>query len=100
MACDAGSTLNRNLLVGLHPLHEVHGRQVLNACWPAPAIITWTFKIVVHEEDQYTVIFRQYYADYLFIALKQTEARPLSSGTPINVLFSIVENNYHNHGAI
>ena len=49
------------------------GRQVLNACWPAPAmvvkgihvedifelvslvlssIISWTFRILAHEEDQ------------------------------------------------
>ena len=25
--------------VGLHPLYEVHRRQVLNECWPAPAMM-------------------------------------------------------------
>ena len=71
--------------VGLHPLYEVHRRQVLNECWTAPAmvvegihvedifelvslvlslIISWTFRIVAREEDQYT--------DFLSIALKQT----------------------------
>ena len=25
--------------VGLHPLYEVHRRQVLNECWPAPAMV-------------------------------------------------------------
>ena len=68
MGCDAGPTLNRNLM----------GRQVLNECWPAPAIVNtrWryilifslvlsliiskTFRILAHEEDQYTVMFRKY----------------------------------------
>ena len=56
-------------------------RQVLNECWPAPAmvvkgingkdifelvslvrslIISWTFRILSREEDQYTVMFRKY----------------------------------------
>ena len=64
--------------VGLHPLYEVHHRQVLNECWPAQAmvvegihnedifeivslviflIISWTFRILAHNEDQYTVMF-------------------------------------------
>ena len=59
----------------LHPLYQVHRRQVLNECWPAPAmvvegvhvedifelvslvlslIISWTFRIGAHEEGQYT----------------------------------------------
>ena len=40
-------------------------------------IISWTFKILAHEEDQYT--------DFLSIALKQTKAGPRSSGTPLLV---------------
>ena len=32
-------------------------------------IISWTFRILAHEEDQYT--------DFLSIALKQIEVRPL-----------------------
>ena len=36
-------------------------------------IISWTFRILAHEEDQYT--------DFLYIALKQTEAGPQSMGT-------------------
>ena len=40
MGCDAGPTLNWNL-VGrpiLHPLYEIHRTQVLNECWQAPAM--------------------------------------------------------------
>ena len=44
-------------------------------------IISWTFRILTHEEDQYT--------DFLSIAFKQTEARPRSSGTPLLVYLSI-----------
>ena len=40
-------------------------------------IISWTFRILIHEEDQYT--------EFLSIALKQTKARPRSSGTPFLV---------------
>ena len=61
--------------IGLHPLYEIHRRQVLNECGPAPGmvvegihvkdifervflllslIISWTFRILVHEEDQHT----------------------------------------------
>ena len=36
-------------------------------------IMSWTFRILAHEEDQYT--------DFLSIALKQTKAGPRSSGT-------------------
>ena len=63
---------------GLHPMYEVHRRQALNECWPAPVImvegihvedifelvslvlsliISWTFRILAHEEDQYTDFF-------------------------------------------
>ena len=69
MGCDAGPTLNRNL-VG-RPTSSVG--KVLNECWPAPAmvvkeihvedifdfvslvlslIISWTFRILAHVEDQ------------------------------------------------
>ena len=58
--------------VGLHPLYEVHRRQVLNEYWSVLAmvvegrhvedifelvslvlflIISWTFRILAHEED-------------------------------------------------
>ena len=39
MGCDAGPTLNRIWCVGLHPQYEVHHGQVLNECWPAPAMV-------------------------------------------------------------
>ena len=65
------------------PTSSVRGtsRQVFNECWQAPAmvveelhvedifklvslvlylIISWTFRILAHEEDQYTVMFRKY----------------------------------------
>ena len=75
MGYDAGPTLNRNL-VGRPTC-----RQVLNESRPVPAmvvegihvedilelvslvlslIISWTFRIVAHEEDQYTVMFGKY----------------------------------------
>ena len=76
MGCNADPTLNRNLGVGLHHLYEVHRRQVLNACWPVPAMVlvvegkhvedifelvslvlslntSWIF-MRTHEEDHYT----------------------------------------------
>ena len=40
-------------------------------------IISWTFMIQAHEDDQYT--------DFLSIAIKQTKAGPRSSGTPFLV---------------
>ena len=80
MGCNAGPTLNQDL-VG-RPTSSVRGRlhrrQVLNECWPAPAmvvegihvedifelvslvlslIISWTFMILAHEEDKYTDFF-------------------------------------------
>ena len=47
MGCNAGPTLNRNL-VG-RPTSSVsgHRRQVLNECWPAPAMVVE----VIHVED-------------------------------------------------
>ena len=41
-------------------------------------IISWTFRILAHEEDQDT--------DFLSIPLKQTKAGPQSWGTPFLVL--------------
>ena len=84
----AQQRLDRNL-VG-KPTCTTYCRQVLNECWPAPAmevegilvkdifelvslVLSWTFKILAHEEYQYT--------DFLSIALEQTKARPRSSGT-------------------
>ena len=42
-------------------------------------IISWTFRILDHKEDQYT--------DFSSIALKQTKAGPRSSGTHFLVFF-------------
>ena len=42
-------------------------------------IISWTFRILAHEEDRYT--------DFLSIALKQTKAGPRCSKTPFLVLY-------------
>ena len=39
MVCDAGQHWTGSWLVGLHPLYEVHRKQVLNECWPAPAMV-------------------------------------------------------------
>ena len=39
--------------------------------------ISWTFRILAHEEDQYT--------DFWSVALTQTKAGPRSSGTPFLV---------------
>ena len=41
------------------------------------SIISWTFRILTHEEDQYI--------NFWYIALKQTKAGPQSSGTPFLV---------------
>ena len=41
-------------------------------------IISWTFRILAHEEDQYT--------EFLFISLKQTKAGPRSLGTSFLVI--------------
>ena len=48
-------------------------------------IISWTFRVLAHEEDQYTVMFRKYKANSLSIALKQTKAGPRSLGAPVLV---------------
>ena len=89
---------------GLKPdSFHLHRRQVLNECWPAPAmvvegihvedifelvslvlylIISWTFRILAHEEDQYTIMFIKYYADFFSLTFKQTKAGRRSLGTP------------------
>ena len=48
-------------------------------------IISWTFRILAHWEDQNT--------DLLSIALKQTKVGPRSSGTPFVVYYKIIEIN-------
>ena len=45
MGCDAGQTLNRNLV---DPLYEVLRRQVLNECWPAPARVVKEYTLFVY----------------------------------------------------
>ena len=96
MGCNFGPTLNRNWWVGLHPQYQVHRRQVLNECWLEVekihvedifelvslvlfSITSWTFRILAHEEDQYT--------DFLSIGLEQTKAGLRISGTPFLVFY-------------
>ena len=53
MGCNAGPTLNRNLVgIGLHSLYEVHRRQVSNECWPAPAMVVEG----MHVEDIFELV--------------------------------------------
>ena len=52
-------------------------------------IISWTFRILAHEGDQYTVMFTIYQVNSLSNALKQTKAGPRSSGTPFLVSYKI-----------
>ena len=89
-------------------MYEVHRRQVLNECWPAPAmvvegihvedifelvsfvlslIISWTFRILANEEDQYNdgLSIALIELRNSMIALKQTKVGPRSSGTPFLV---------------
>ena len=44
-------------------------------------IISWTFKILAAEKDQYTVMLEHIKPIFLSIAPKQTKAGPRSSGT-------------------
>ena len=60
-----------------------------------PLIISWTFRILAHEKDQYTVMFIKYQADFLSIALKQTKAGPLRWGTPVLVIIIIIHKYVH-----
>ena len=53
-------------------------------------IKSWTFRILANEED-HTVMFGKYSADFWSIALKQTKAGLQSSGTPV-----LVNNNIKN----
>ena len=91
--------------VGIQPLYEVHRRQVLNECWPAPEmvvegihfedifelvsvalslILSWIFRILAHEGEQCT--------DFLSRALKQTKAgRRVRSGTPFLVFIENIK---------
>ena len=52
MGCNVGPTLNRNLVVGLHPVCEVHRRRVLNECWPAPVMVVGG----IHVEDKFELV--------------------------------------------
>ena len=54
MGCNAGPTLNRNLMGRpIHPLYEVHRRQVLNGCWSAPAMVAEG----IHVEDIFKLVY-------------------------------------------
>ena len=58
----------------------IHGEDIFELVSLVIAlIISRTFRILAHEEDQYT--------DFLSIALKQTQAGPRSSGPPFLVYF-------------
>ena len=58
----------------------IHGEDMFElVSWFLSLIISWTFRILAHEEDQYT--------DFLSIALKHTKTGPRSSGTPFLVSF-------------
>ena len=52
-------------------------------------IISWTFRILAHEEDQYTVLFRKNKADFLSIAPKQPKAGPWEFGNSCSSYFYI-----------
>ena len=60
MGCDAGPTFNWNL-VGLHALYEVHRRQVLNECWPAPAMVVEG----IHVEDNILICLLGFFINYI-----------------------------------
>ena len=49
-------------------------------------IISWTFRILAHEENQYSYVYK-ILDQLLSKALKQTKAGPQSSGTPFLVIF-------------
>ena len=49
------------------------------------AIISWTFRILVHAEDQYSYVYKML-SRFFPIALKQPEAGPRSMGTTAIVL--------------
>ena len=51
-------------------------------------IISWTFRIMAHEESQYSYIYKML-GFFLSKALKKTEARPRSSGTPFLVVYTL-----------
>ena len=55
-------------------------------------IISLTFGIMAHEEDQYTVMFRKYKAGFLAIALKQTKAGLRSSDFCSSNIFGLGPN--------
>ena len=47
-------------------------------------ITSWTFRFMAHEENQYSYVYK-IMGQFLSNALKQTKARPRSSGTPFLV---------------
>ena len=51
-------------------------------------IISWTFRILAHEENQYSYVYK-IFGRFLSKALKQTKARPRSLGTPFLVFYAI-----------
>ena len=59
-----------------------------------PAPISWTFRILAHELDQYSYIQYKSLGWILSVALKQTKAGPRSSGTPVLVSISF---NFESH---
>ena len=51
-------------------------------------IISWTFRILAHEEDQYSYVgLYKILSRFSSIALKQPEAGPWRSGTTVLVIF-------------
>ena len=93
------------------PLYKCYTNVLYLLSWPAPAmvvegiglhvedtlvslvlsiIISWTFRILANEENQYTVMFTKYLAIFLSNALKQTKAGPRSSGTPFLVSHKLI----------
>ena len=92
-------------------VHKCYTNVLYSLSWPAPAmvmegivlhvedilvslvlsiIISWTFWILAHEEDQYTVMFTKYLTIFFSNALKQTKAGPRNSGTPFLVSHKLI----------
>ena len=62
----------------------LHVEYILVSMVPS-IIISWTFRILAHEENQYSYICK-ILGNFLSKALKQTKAGPRSSGTPFLVI--------------
>ena len=52
-------------------------------------IISWTFRILAHEDNQYSYV-NKILGHFLSKALKQTKAGPRSSGTPLLVIYGMI----------